>query len=160
MRPDGPRDPTAGPDSGPEAPFPLRLDGKVIKGFGRGSKEVCDLSSGYLFVLIGFPMTAWSTRTRHLSSMPAGCLGKNACCINSDMLSLPIQLKCFPCKAIRIRRPCVGLHMVSRSRADPVPWRWWWCVLRVQQYKATELRTFAVSQLPSHAQAGPVHSVS
>lgn len=43
MRPDGPRDPTAGPDSGPEAPFPLRLDGKVIKGFGRGSKEVCCL---------------------------------------------------------------------------------------------------------------------
>jgi hypothetical protein len=42
MRPDGPRDPTAGPDDGPEAPFPLRLDGKVIKGFGRGSKEVCD----------------------------------------------------------------------------------------------------------------------
>jgi hypothetical protein len=41
MRPDGPRDPTAGPDSGPETPFPLRLDGKVIKGFGRGSKEVC-----------------------------------------------------------------------------------------------------------------------
>ncbi|KAM0707883.1 hypothetical protein Q7P35_004532 [Cladosporium inversicolor] len=40
MRPDGPRDPTAGPDSGPEAPFPLRLDGKVIKGFGRGSKEL------------------------------------------------------------------------------------------------------------------------
>lgn len=47
MRPDGPRDPTAGPDSGPEAPFPLRLDGKVIKGFGRGSKEVC-----YLFFLL------------------------------------------------------------------------------------------------------------
>ena len=42
MRPDGPRDPTAGPDSGPEAPFPLRLDGKVIKGFGRGSKEVSE----------------------------------------------------------------------------------------------------------------------
>lgn len=40
MRPDGPRDPTAGPDAGPEKPFPLRLDGKVIKGFGRGSKEV------------------------------------------------------------------------------------------------------------------------
>jgi hypothetical protein len=41
MRPGGPRDPTAGPDSGPETPFPIRLDGKVIKGFGRGSKEVC-----------------------------------------------------------------------------------------------------------------------
>jgi riboflavin kinase len=41
MRPDGPRDPAAGPDSGPKTPFPIRLDGKVIKGFGRGSKEVC-----------------------------------------------------------------------------------------------------------------------
>ena len=40
MRPDGPRDPTAGPDSGPEPPFPLRLNGKVVKGFGRGSSEV------------------------------------------------------------------------------------------------------------------------
>lgn len=40
MRPDGPRDAVAGPDAGPQPPFPLRLDGKVIKGFGRGSKEV------------------------------------------------------------------------------------------------------------------------
>jgi hypothetical protein len=40
MRPDGPRDPVAGPDSGPEPPFPLRLGGEVIKGFGRGGKEV------------------------------------------------------------------------------------------------------------------------
>lgn len=39
MRPDGPRDPIAGPDV-PEPPFPLKLGGKVIKGFGRGSKEV------------------------------------------------------------------------------------------------------------------------
>jgi hypothetical protein len=30
-----------GPDSGPEAPFPLYLNGEVVKGFGRGSKEVC-----------------------------------------------------------------------------------------------------------------------
>lgn len=29
-----------GPDSGPEAPFPLRMGGKVVSGFGRGSKEV------------------------------------------------------------------------------------------------------------------------
>jgi len=41
MRPDGPRDPVAGPESGPEPPFPIRLSGPVIKGFGRGSKEVC-----------------------------------------------------------------------------------------------------------------------
>ncbi|KAB2570199.1 Riboflavin kinase [Lasiodiplodia theobromae] len=39
MRPDGPRDPIAGPDV-PEPPFPLKLGGKVIKGFGRGSKEL------------------------------------------------------------------------------------------------------------------------
>ncbi|KAE9968241.1 hypothetical protein BLS_005957 [Venturia inaequalis] len=40
MKPDGPRDPIAGPDSGPEPPFPIKLGGKVIKGFGRGSKEL------------------------------------------------------------------------------------------------------------------------
>jgi hypothetical protein len=51
MRPDGPRDPTAGPDNGPEKPFPLRLDGKVIKGFGRGSKEVCIRTSSLRFLL-------------------------------------------------------------------------------------------------------------
>jgi riboflavin kinase len=41
MKPDGPRSPIAGPDAGPESPFPIKLGGKVIKGFGRGSKEVC-----------------------------------------------------------------------------------------------------------------------
>ena len=41
MRPKGPRDPIVGPDSGPEPPlFPLKLSGEVIKGFGRGSKEL------------------------------------------------------------------------------------------------------------------------
>ncbi|KAK3678609.1 riboflavin kinase [Recurvomyces mirabilis] len=34
------REPTAGPDAGPQPPYPLRLDGKVIKGFGRGSSEL------------------------------------------------------------------------------------------------------------------------
>ncbi|OAA65205.1 riboflavin kinase [Niveomyces insectorum RCEF 264] len=29
-----------GPDSGPEAPYPLRMEGPVIRGFGRGSKEL------------------------------------------------------------------------------------------------------------------------
>ncbi len=29
-----------GPDSGPEPPFPVRMEGEVISGFGRGSKEV------------------------------------------------------------------------------------------------------------------------
>ncbi|KAI9761540.1 MAG: hypothetical protein M4579_000931 [Chaenotheca gracillima] len=39
-RPDTPRAPTAGPPTGPLPPFPLRVSGKVIKGFGRGSKEL------------------------------------------------------------------------------------------------------------------------
>lgn len=30
----------AGPESGPTAPFPIRLSGPVIPGFGRGSKEL------------------------------------------------------------------------------------------------------------------------
>ncbi|EME49717.1 hypothetical protein DOTSEDRAFT_68482 [Dothistroma septosporum NZE10] len=40
MRPDGPRDTVAGPENGPEPPYPLKLNGKVIKGFGRGSSEL------------------------------------------------------------------------------------------------------------------------
>ncbi|GCB17902.1 riboflavin kinase [Aspergillus awamori] len=40
MRPDRPRDPVTGPDEGPESPYPIRMSGPVIKGFGRGSKEL------------------------------------------------------------------------------------------------------------------------
>ncbi|KAI1929457.1 riboflavin kinase [Ophidiomyces ophidiicola] len=40
MPPSTPREPIAGSDSGPETPFPIRLSGAVIKGFGRGSKEL------------------------------------------------------------------------------------------------------------------------
>ncbi|OAX77489.1 hypothetical protein ACJ72_08212 [Emergomyces africanus] len=40
MRPAGAREPVAGPDSGPEPPYPMKLSGPVIKGFGRGSKEL------------------------------------------------------------------------------------------------------------------------
>ncbi|KPM36120.1 hypothetical protein AK830_g10446 [Neonectria ditissima] len=29
-----------GPDAGPETPYPYRMEGKVIAGFGRGSKEL------------------------------------------------------------------------------------------------------------------------
>lgn len=39
VRPEGARDKIAGPDT-PAAPFPLKLRGPVIKGFGRGSKDV------------------------------------------------------------------------------------------------------------------------
>ncbi|KAL6249260.1 riboflavin kinase [Rhinocladiella similis] len=40
MAPNGPREPYAGPEDGPEKPFPIRLQGPVIHGFGRGSKEL------------------------------------------------------------------------------------------------------------------------
>ncbi|KZZ97155.1 riboflavin kinase [Ascosphaera apis ARSEF 7405] len=40
MRPDTPRPLVAGPDDGPAPPFPITLFGPVIKGFGRGSKEL------------------------------------------------------------------------------------------------------------------------
>ncbi|KAL4927398.1 riboflavin kinase [Aspergillus undulatus] len=40
MPPSTPRPPVTGPDAGPESPFPIRLSGPVIKGFGRGSKEL------------------------------------------------------------------------------------------------------------------------
>ncbi|KAH6629033.1 riboflavin kinase [Boeremia exigua] len=39
VRPTGTRDLIAGPDT-PQAPFPLKLRGPVIKGFGRGSREL------------------------------------------------------------------------------------------------------------------------
>ncbi|KAF2870426.1 hypothetical protein BDV95DRAFT_629567 [Massariosphaeria phaeospora] len=37
--PSGPRDPIAGPST-PQPPYPIKLRGPVIKGFGRGSKEL------------------------------------------------------------------------------------------------------------------------
>ncbi|KAF2405179.1 riboflavin kinase [Trichodelitschia bisporula] len=40
MRPSGARDAVAGPDEGPAPPFPVKLGGPVIKGFGRGSREL------------------------------------------------------------------------------------------------------------------------
>ena len=40
MRPKGPRDLYAGAEEGPVPPFPIKLSGPVIKGFGRGSREV------------------------------------------------------------------------------------------------------------------------
>lgn len=40
MRPDRPRSPLAGPSGGPVPPFPIQLSGPIVKGFGRGSKEL------------------------------------------------------------------------------------------------------------------------
>ncbi|ESZ95610.1 Riboflavin kinase [Sclerotinia borealis F-4128] len=40
MSPSEPRPLIIGPDSGPEPPYPLRMQGEVVSGFGRGSKEL------------------------------------------------------------------------------------------------------------------------
>ena len=37
---DRPRSPVAGHANGPVTPFPIRLSGPVVKGFGRGSSEL------------------------------------------------------------------------------------------------------------------------
>ncbi|KAF5871543.1 putative riboflavin kinase protein [Botrytis fragariae] len=35
-----PRPLIVGSESGPESPYPLRMEGEVVSGFGRGSKEL------------------------------------------------------------------------------------------------------------------------
>ncbi|UKZ76621.1 hypothetical protein TrVFT333_004328 [Trichoderma virens FT-333] len=42
-----------GPQAGPESPYPYKMEGKVISGFGRGSKEPASAPSGAFTV---FPM--------------------------------------------------------------------------------------------------------
>ncbi|KAG6238821.1 riboflavin kinase [Claviceps purpurea] len=52
-----------GPDSGPERPFPYKMEGKVIAGFGRGSKE------------LGIPtanLPVDSTQTPWIDAIPSG----------------------------------------------------------------------------------------
>ena len=56
------------PDSGPEPPYPLRMEGEVISGFGRGSKEVC-LSS--LNFCLGCSLTCTLIRTRTRAPLSA-----------------------------------------------------------------------------------------
>lgn len=65
MRPDGPRDPVAGPDSGPEPPFPIKISGPVIKGFGRGSKEVNALPFDYSGPIIRSSSSSSSSSSVH-----------------------------------------------------------------------------------------------
>ncbi|KAL8924460.1 MAG: hypothetical protein Q9172_002670 [Xanthocarpia lactea] len=38
--PSHPRSPLAGPSTGPSPPFPIPLSGPIVKGFGRGSREL------------------------------------------------------------------------------------------------------------------------
>jgi hypothetical protein len=40
-----------GDDAGPTAPYPLTMEGKVISGFGRGSKEVSGVTHTNIHIL-------------------------------------------------------------------------------------------------------------
>ena len=70
MRPDDPRPTIIGPDSGPDSPFPLRMGGKVVSGFGRGSKEVILLlyatgRSPEIKLVMLICAIAWNTHSQH-----------------------------------------------------------------------------------------------
>lgn len=56
-----------GPESGPEAPFPLQMEGKVIKGFGRGSKDVSIL---LFHILSGYISCLYLCAPNHSSLLP------------------------------------------------------------------------------------------
>jgi len=58
-RPDEPRAKIIGEEGGPQKPYPLRISGEVIKGFGRGSKKVSAISwrDGGIFLWLLF--LAW-----------------------------------------------------------------------------------------------------
>lgn len=70
-----------GPESGPDAPYPLQMEGKVIKGFGRGSKEVSERYFYCLYLLsvpLLLPNMSYSFITLHLKmrcSASSECLG-------------------------------------------------------------------------------------
>ncbi|KAL9086845.1 MAG: hypothetical protein Q9159_003933 [Coniocarpon cinnabarinum] len=77
----------AGPDDGPTTPFPIKVRGKVIEGFGRGSKELgiptanipvegldvgghTDLESGVYFGWAGLDLATATSRSLKLIDTP------------------------------------------------------------------------------------------
>ena len=54
-----PRPSIVGSESGPESPYPLRMEGEVVSGFGRGSKEVSYCVFPFLaFLFLSFPSSS------------------------------------------------------------------------------------------------------
>ncbi|KPI40086.1 Riboflavin kinase [Cyphellophora attinorum] len=87
QRPDTPREDFAGPEAGPEAPYPIMLKGPVIKGFGRGSRELGiptanippsglsaypDLESGVYFGFVGLKVTDQTRQAADNSKLTLG----------------------------------------------------------------------------------------
>lgn len=67
-----------GPASGPESPFPLQMEGKVIKGFGRGSKEVSALRLTHFALTLFFAFLVFLLPWAQRVSLPC-CL---AACVS------------------------------------------------------------------------------
>jgi riboflavin kinase len=93
QRPNTPRSSFAGPSEGPEPPYPITLQGPVIKGFGRGSRELGiptanippsglsaypDLESGVYFGFVGLKVTAETRQDADNSKLTLGESGSNA----------------------------------------------------------------------------------
>ncbi|KIW10783.1 hypothetical protein PV08_10082 [Exophiala spinifera] len=93
MAPNGPRDPYAGPEDGPEKPFPIRLQGPVIHGFGRGSKELGiptanippsglsaypDLASGVYYGFVGLSLAPSSSSSPSKDGTPSSTSASSA----------------------------------------------------------------------------------
>ncbi|KIV92988.1 hypothetical protein PV10_04237 [Exophiala mesophila] len=112
-RPDTPRELFAGPESGPETPFPIKLQGPIIKGFGRGSRELGiptanippeglstypNLESGvyYGFVGLSLPSSVEGTPSSSTPSTPTP--SSSTTTTTSVPLSTPQQpSKIYPC---------------------------------------------------------------
>lgn len=65
-----------GADAGPEAPYPLQMEGKVIAGFGRGSKEVRTIPLSFPSFL--FPRETCANRSPQQLGIPTANLPVDA----------------------------------------------------------------------------------
>ncbi|MCJ1293547.1 riboflavin kinase [Xylographa carneopallida] len=98
---------TTGPPSGPEAPFPLKLSGKVVKGFGRGSSELgiptanipiagltvdghADLESGVYYGFAGLNVTPEGELTSPTAPQPGSSASSS-----QDFTSTPAPPKIY-----------------------------------------------------------------
>lgn len=60
-----------GQDAGPASPYPLQMEGKVISGFGRGSKEVSEKIEGSSHTHTDTSTTSVQTHTDSLTTSSA-----------------------------------------------------------------------------------------
>ncbi|KAL3956423.1 hypothetical protein ACCO45_009269 [Purpureocillium lilacinum] len=119
-----------GPEAGPEAPYPLRMEGKVISGFGRGSKElgiptanlpvdasltpwIADAKSGVYFgyaaldLPASHPNAAANSSTSNGTADPSSTTTTTTTTTNSSSPPPPSPSS-----------PCAEVHVLHRFAAD------------------------------------------